>query len=281
MKLIKTANKLTILLDNLRAGDNLVTIGFVPTMGALHEGHLSLIERSTKENDITICSIFVNPTQFGEKKDLETYPRPIEADIDKLISAGCDILFLPEVDEVYPPSYQQQEFDLQGLDFKIEGKQRPGHFQGVCNVIYRFFTIIQPDKAYFGQKDFQQTVVVKRLVKLMNSKTEIVVVPISREANGLAMSSRNQRLSDKHRAEAHFIHDGLLKIKDLAPKVGLKAAMDEVARSYASVDGAVIEYLTAVDPISLDEVEELGDHTAVLTVVRFHDVRLLDNIILN
>lgn len=280
MKLVKSADKLTKLLLNLRKGDNLVTIGFVPTMGALHEGHLSLLKNSKSENSITVCSIFVNPTQFGEKKDLETYPKPIEKDIEKLLSVGCDILFLPEVQEVYPESYKQQYFDLLGLDLKIEGKQRPGHFQGVCNVIYRFFEIIEPDKAYFGQKDFQQTVVVKRLVELTKSKTEICVVPIAREENGLAMSSRNQRLSNEHRFQASFIREALLKIKEHAKEIGLQKAIEQARKELSTIKHAELEYLLAADTRSLQEVNHLDGEVVVLTVVKFHGVRLLDNILL-
>lgn len=281
MKLVKSATKLTNLLDNLRKGDKLVTIGFVPTMGALHDGHLSLLEKSIQENSITVCSIFVNPTQFGEKKDLETYPKPIEDDMEKLLSVGCDILFLPAVEDVYPHSYEQQHFELGGLDLKIEGKQRPGHFQGVCNVIYRFFEIIEPNTAYFGQKDFQQTVVVKRLVKLLQMPTEIKVVPIARESNGLAMSSRNQRLSKEHRDQASFIYHALIKLKDEAALLGLQSAVENAKQKLTSVRGAELEYLLAADTENLQEVEELKNEVVVLTVVKFHGVRLLDNILIH
>ena len=197
MHIIKSAQILTKYLTNLRSTDKNVTIGFVPTMGALHDGHSSLIVESVKSTSITVCSIFVNPAQFGEENDLVNYPNPIEKDIDLLIKHDCDILFLPSVEEVYPNDFEATVYELGGLDFKIEGASRPGHFQGVCNVIARFFEIIQPDIAYFGQKDFQQTSVVKKLNELLGSKTTINIVPIKREPHGLALSSRNVRLSKK------------------------------------------------------------------------------------
>jgi pantoate--beta-alanine ligase len=159
MHIIKASKDLSNLLDSIRRENPKVTIGFVPTMGALHEGHLSLLTESVSKADITVCSIFVNPTQFGEKQDLEKYPKPIENDIELLMQVNCDILFLPEYDQVYPSTYTHQKFELKDLDHKIEGASRPGHFQGVCNVLFRFFEIIKPNFAFFGQKDFQQTVV--------------------------------------------------------------------------------------------------------------------------
>jgi pantoate--beta-alanine ligase len=249
-------------------------------MGALHPGHISLVEQSVKENDFTVCSIFVNPTQFGEKTDLETYPRPIEKDIALLLDASTDLLFLPEPEQVYPPDYKQQVFDLQGLDLEIEGKQRPGHFQGVCNVIYRFFEIIRPDNAYFGQKDFQQTVVVKRLTDLMRVKTRIRVMPISREESGLAMSSRNTRLNASARREASFVYRFLQQAKEEALSKDLTSAMETMKSKIEDLENAVLEYLIAVDADSLQKVDDLNhQHPVVLlTVIRFHGVRLLDNI---
>jgi pantoate--beta-alanine ligase len=206
-------------------------VGFVPTMGALHDGHISLLNESTKECDLSICSIFVNPTQFGESSDLEGYPKPIEKDIELLIQNKCDVLFLPSVEEVYPTTYAQQEFDLSGLDTVFEGKSRVGHFQGVCNVIYRFFDQINPHKAYFGQKDFQQTVVVKKLVEITGLKTAICVVPIKREPNGLAMSSRNVRLSVSGKKDAAFISHALMLVKNNLKSLGVYKSV-EMAKQY-------------------------------------------------
>lgn len=282
MILTKSALELTNYLHLLRSSDQSVTVGFVPTMGALHQGHMTLVNKSVQENDISICSVFVNPTQFGEKSDLVNYPKPIEKDIELLMQAKNKILFLPEVDEMYPKSYEQQNFDLQNLDFKIEGKQRPGHFQGVCNVLYRFFQIIEPTRAYFGQKDFQQTVVVKRLVQLMGIDTSIDVVPIAREEHGLAMSSRNIRLSQQARKEADFLYKNLLQIKSGYKLLGLKAAISAAKQRIAQIPEAETEYLLAVDAGSLEEVENEAESEQIvlLAVVKFHGVRLLDNMYL-
>ncbi|MFY0643878.1 MAG: pantoate--beta-alanine ligase [Bacteroidia bacterium] len=281
MKVVKSGDKLTKYLNNLRREDKDLSIGFVPTMGALHDGHLSLIKTAVSQNDILVCSIFVNPTQFGEESDLVNYPKPIEDDIAKLTANGCDILFLPNVDEIYPKGYQQIVFDLDGLDLKIEGAQRPGHFQGVCNVLKRFFEITDAHRSYFGQKDFQQTIVAKKLVSLLGMDMEIVVLPIAREPHGLAMSSRNIRLSDAGRMKARFIRDALLDIKKNCKVVGLQQSLDNARNMLSSQEGAVIEYLTAVDTNSLEEVAQMQENLAVVTVVRYEGVRLLDNIILN
>ena len=282
MHIIKSAPFLTKYLTTLRSTDKNVTVGFVPTMGALHEGHISLIKECVKNNDITVCSIFVNPTQFGEEKDLVSYPKPIEKDIELLIEHKCTILFLPSVEEMYPESYTMQTFNLDGIDVKIEGASRPGHFQGVCNVIARFFEIINPSSAYFGQKDFQQTVVVKKLTKLLGSPTKIHVIPIQREAHGLAMSSRNIRLSAKGRQNAAFIYKALLQLKEEYLTLGIKESVAKAKQFINSQKGAKVDYLVAIDTSSLEEVSEVSDSTkvAVVTVVEYEGVRLLDNIIL-
>ncbi len=282
MHIIKSAQNLSKYLSGLRNNGDEVTVGFVPTMGALHEGHASLVAESVDNNTVTVCSIFVNPTQFGESKDLTSYPKPIENDIEMLINLGCDILFLPEYEDVYPKSYTHVKFKLQGLDLKIEGASRPGHFQGVCNVLTRFFEIIEPTRAYFGQKDFQQSVVVKYLVKLLNSPIEVVVVPIKREPHGLAMSSRNVRLSDKGRQNAAFIYRSLTQLKADVNEIGLKKSLEKAAQFIEAQKGARLDYLVAVDSNTLEEVEDFDSkiETAVLTVVEYEGVRLLDNIIL-
>jgi pantoate--beta-alanine ligase len=251
-------------------------------MGALHAGHSSLIAKSVSSVDVTVCSIFVNPTQFGEVADLEKYPKPIEKDIEILIEHGCDILFLPDYSEVYPTDYIHQNFDLMGMDDKIEGASRPGHFQGVCNVIYRFFEIIKPEFAFFGQKDFQQTVVIKRLAELSPTDASIVIVPIKREPHGLAMSSRNIRLTDKGRMNAAFIYKALTQLKEDILEMSLKEAVAKAEQFINSQKGAQIDYLLAVDTTTLNEVQEIDESNsvAVLTVVEYEGVRLLDNIIL-
>ena len=257
-------------------------IGFVPTMGALHEGHLSLIKESCSGCDISICSIFVNPTQFGESNDLKKYPKPIEKDIQLLINNGCDVLFLPSVEEVYPATYTHRNFDLGGVDLVFEGKSRVGHFQGVCNVIYRFFDQIKPNRAYFGQKDFQQTVVVKKLVEITKLKTTVCVVPIKREPNGLAMSSRNIRLSDNGRKKASFINESLKLIENNFREIGLSNSVDLAKKHILKNENAKLDYLVVVEKDTLRGVETYENKKlVVLTAVNYEGVRLLDNIILD
>lgn len=280
MKLVKSANKLTNYLNNLQTEDKSVQIGFVPTMGALHAGHMRLIDQSVRENDITVCSIFVNPTQFGDASDLANYPKPIESDIKQLIHHNCDILFLPEIKEVYPQEYHQQHFNLDGIDLIIEGAQRPGHFQGVCNVLSRLFFIVQPNRAYFGQKDYQQTLVVKKLIRLLNLPIEISIVPIAREENGLAMSSRNQRLSKEARKNASFINHTLLSIKEEWKLIGLEQAIENSKNYISRFPGVKLEYLLAVDGNTLLAVDKNSTSIVILIVVKLEGVRLLDNIIL-
>ena len=282
MHILKTAENLTSYLTILRKADPNVSVGFVPTMGALHEGHASLVDQSVRENDITVCSIFVNPTQFGEAADLETYPRTIEADIETLLRHKCNILYLPEYDQVYPEDYVHEEYDLGGLDLKIEGASRPGHFQGVCNVLNRFFALIQPNRAYFGQKDYQQTVVAKRLVELLNSTTRIEVVSIAREPNGLAMSSRNVRLSEEGRQKAAFIYQTLLELKEDLKNKPLHEAVEKARKHITSQAHAKLDYLTVVDAFTLEDADETVDsqQLVALTVVEYEGVRLLDNILL-
>jgi len=282
MNIIRASKDLSNLLDSIRRENPKVTIGFVPTMGALHNGHLSLLSESVTKSDITVCSIFVNPTQFGEKADLEKYPKPIENDIELLIQVNCDILFLPGYDQVYPSTYTHQKFELKDLDHKIEGASRPGHFQGVCNVLFRFFEIIKPNFAFFGQKDFQQTVVAKLLAQLMEQAPHIVVTPIKREAHGLAMSSRNIRLSDKGKMNAAFIYRALHQLKEDIAEMNLIEALQKARQFISAQKGAQIDYLLAIDTITLDEVNSIDDAqgVAVVTVIEYEGVRLLDNIVL-
>lgn len=285
MLLIRSSAMLKQHLNALRKTNPKISVGFVPTMGALHDGHGQLIRCSVNECNITVCSVFVNPTQFGDVADLANYPKPIEQDIELLANLCCDILFLPEYDQVYPPGYIQQKFDLAGLDVTLEGASRPGHFQGVCNVLARFFEIIEPSAAYFGQKDFQQTVVVKRLVKLRQLAMDVKVVPIKRELHGLAMSSRNARLSSKGRNNAAFIFQALSMAKnDFLGGMELEGVLTKARQFINAQKGANVDYLAAVDTETLDFVTTsattIGRETAILTVVEYEDVRLLDNIIL-
>ena len=281
MHIIKRFIDLKRLLDNNQKRSPNQIVGFVPTMGALHEGHISLINESCTNCDVSICSIFVNPTQFGESNDLEKYPKPIEKDIELLVNNWCDILFLPTVEEVYPATYTHQNFDLGGIDLVFEGKSRVGHFQGVCNVIYRFFDQIKPHRAYFGQKDFQQTVVVKKLVDVTSLNTKICVVPIRREPSGLAMSSRNVRLSNSGRKKAAFINESLRLIKNNFREIGLSKSIDLAKKHILKYDNAKLDYLVVAETDTLKGVETYENKKLVaLTAVNYEGVRLLDNIIL-
>ena len=194
--------------------DSKTTIGFVPTMGALHQGHLSLVEKSLLNNDLTIVSIFVNPTQFNNPEDLKKYPRNLESDIDKLQTVGEDIIvYAPTVDDIYEGNTVSKSFNFDGLENQMEGKFRPGHFEGVGTIVKRLFEIVKPTHAYFGEKDFQQLQIIKKLVEKENFPITIVGCPILREVNGLAMSSRNERLSPNERNAAAIIYHTLLEVK--------------------------------------------------------------------
>jgi len=256
-------------------------IGFVPTMGALHRGHLALVQRAFEDCDIVICSIFVNPTQFGEAADLEKYPRPIESDIQKLEQLGCSVLFLPSVVEIYPPNLKTPSFDLKGLDTSMEGAHRPGHFAGVVQVIHRFLEIINPDYLYMGQKDYQQFAVIKYLLQLMASPTQLIRVPIVREEDGLAMSSRNIRLSTEGRIKAQLISKMLFKVKEHAVSMSLEEVQKR-ALTFINQHQLEVDYFTIIDGDSLESIDSFDKATTVTacTTVRVDGVRLLDNIIL-
>lgn len=278
MIVIKSPIDLNILLNKVRKEKK--KIGFVATMGALHGGHISLIKRSKTENDTTVCSIFINPRQFNDLKDLEKYPRPIEQDIKLLTESGADILFLPESDDIYPNNYLEPAIDLEGLDNILEGAIRPGHFKVVALVVKRLFDCVKPDNAYFGQKDFQQTLVIKEVVKQFNIAIKIVICDIVREENGLAMSSRNVRLNAEQRKQAAFIYSMLLQLKKDAKTLPLEEAINKAKSDILKNEGVQLDYLTIVNPKTLIPMETLTeDNTSLaLVVVNYFGVRLLDNI---
>lgn len=260
-----------------------VRIGFVPTMGALHDGHLSLIRAAANESDVTICSIFVNPTQFNEQKDLDTYPRTPHKDIHLLHKVGCDVLFMPEADEIYPPGLDTRlELDLHPLDSVMEGAFRPGHFEGVAQVVKRLLDIVQPHSLYMGQKDFQQLTIIRHMIRQLNLPTELVSCPIKREQNGLAMSSRNVRLSQDLRHRASVIYQTLQMaqswIRDLNPAEVEKKALDAL-----SIPGFRPEYFKIVDPETLLDVPQPDSGQALIacTAVWAGEVRLIDNMFLS
>jgi pantoate--beta-alanine ligase len=256
-------------------------IGFVPTMGALHRGHLDLVRRAFDDCDLVVCSIFVNPTQFGEANDLDHYPRPIESDIQKLEELGCSVLFLPAVSEVYPKDLVSPSVDLKGLDTEMEGAHRPGHFAGVVQVILRFLDIMHPDYLYMGQKDYQQFAVIKYVLQLLQLSTQIVCVPIVREEDGLAMSSRNVRLSPEGRQRARLISKMLFEAKEHAASMSLEEVKKR-ALAYIDQHQLEVDYFTIIDGDSLENIDSFDKATTVTacTTIRIDGVRLLDNIIL-
>lgn len=259
------------------------TIGFVPTMGALHAGHLSLITRAKAENDLVICSIFVNPAQFNDPKDLEKYPRPIENDIELLIIAGCDVLFLPDVAAVYPDGlHHLKQYDLGHLESFLEGASRPGHFNGVANVVDRFLDIVHPDRLYLGQKDFQQVKVIERLLEQKGNSTHIIICPILREANGLAMSSRNIRLTTDQREKAAIIHKTLLFASESYRSFTPPSLKKESIRQLETLAGATVDYFEFCDSRSFTLVQDWNNaqHIVAVTAVLVGNVRLLDNMML-
>ena len=256
------------------------TIGFVPTMGALHDGHMALVGRAVQENDCCVVSVFVNPTQFNNATDLEKYPRNLQRDEEKLRAAGVAILFAPTPEEMYEPEEMAHPFafDFGGLDQVMEGKYRPGHFNGVVQVVSKLFTLVQPRKAYFGEKDFQQLAIIHRMVRLMHFPVEIVDCPIVREASGLALSSRNERLSDEQRKKAVRISEVLRESRNFAPAKPVKEVTQWVVDAINAVDGLQVEYYEIVDAATLQAVDQWEGHCVGCVTVYCGDVRLIDNI---
>jgi len=257
------------------------TIGLVPTMGALHAGHASLVKQSVKENDVTVVSVFLNPTQFNDKGDLERYPRTLEADCQLLEACGADYVFAPTVEEIYPkPDNRQFEFSPQST--VMEGAKRPGHFNGVCQVVSRLFYIVRPDRAYFGEKDWQQIAVIKRLVDFIGMKDSITIVdcPIVREQDGLAMSSRNMLLTADEREIAPKIYEALRKSVDYSQSHSVAETQEKVVSEINAVDGLEVEYFEIVDGNTLLKVNTWEDYVVgCITVYCGHTpIRLIDHI---
>lgn len=276
MKTVRTAKELREAIEALKAEGR--SVGFVPTMGALHAGHVSLIEKARAANDAVVVSVFVNPTQFNNPDDLRTYPRTEEADCRKLLEAGVDIAFLPTVEEIYPEP-DTRVFDLGPVAEVMEGAMRPGHFNGVAQVVSRLFRMVQPDRAYFGEKDFQQISVIRRMVELEGFDMEIVACPIKREADGLALSSRNVRLSAGQRALAPNIHRILAASVAGARSKSVAEVKQAVTDAINAVDGMEVEYYEIVNPADMQPIAEWGAGEAVGCVtVYMGDVRLIDNI---
>ena len=277
---MKIFHKITEIKDFvISSKDKKLSVGFVPTMGALHQGHIELIKQSVKENDITICSIFVNPIQFNNTEDLEKYPRTLEADIKMLESANCSAVFNPSVEEMYP-NEETIIYELGGLDLPMEGKFRPGHFNGVAVVVKRLFDIVTPHKAYFGEKDFQQLAIIQYLVKSLNLPVEIIPCSIVRESDGLAMSSRNMRLTENERKIAPFIYQTLKFAKENYKNYSTKELKVWIEDQFKKQNEFKLEYVEIVDSFSLKKVINWEDskHVNICLAAFLGKVRLIDNI---
>ncbi|MBU1044097.1 MAG: pantoate--beta-alanine ligase [Candidatus Omnitrophica bacterium] len=280
MKIIHNVIQMQAIADQLKKKSK--TIGFVPTMGYLHNGHLSLIARSVKECDITVVSIYVNPLQFGPKEDFKKYPRDIKTDLKLCRQQNVDYVFIPKDEQIYPVGYMT-EVRVKGITESLCGKSRPGHFSGVTTIVNKLFNIVKPGIAYFGQKDAQQSLVIKKMVKDLHMPLKIKVLPIIRELDGLAMSSRNAYLDAKYRRDAILLYLSLKKAKHLIAKKLRKTAkiISQMKRLLSQSEFATIDYIVIVDADSLNEVKQLKAKTKVLIALAVYigKVRLIDNII--
>ena len=278
MKIIRTALEIHQYCSNLKKTGR--KIGFVPTMGALHDGHLSLIDLSLLKCDVTILSIFVNPAQFNESLDFKNYPRQESEDLLKIGHRKVDAVFIPSVDEMYSNNETMLEFDLQGLDVVLEGKWRPGHFKGVITVVDKLFKLMSPDKAYFGQKDFQQLCIIKKMSAVLHPSTEVVGCEIIRESNGLAMSSRNALLTDTEKSEALIISKTLFEIKENWGKSSIQELLNNAKREFEK-SNLQLEYLEIVDAETLNSIYTKPNSPSIACIAaRCGNIRLIDNIIL-
>lgn len=277
MKLIQTIQELRTELDALRKQGK--SIGLVPTMGALHEGHASLVKRAVAENDVVVVSDFVNPTQFNDPNDLIKYPRTLDADCALLEKEGAHIVFAPSVEEVYPEP-DTRTFSYAPLDTVMEGKYRPGHFNGVCQIVSKLFMMVEPDKAYFGEKDFQQLAIIREMVKQMEFPLQIVGCPIVREKDGLALSSRNARLSEEQRQQALNISKTLFKSLEWAAGHSVEETQQFVEKAIAEAEGLELEYFEIVDGLTLQKISTWEDAPYVVGCITVYcgEVRLIDNI---
>lgn len=280
MQLITTKKALFEVVSNAKSTGK--TIGFVPTMGALHNGHLTLVERCVSENDLCFVSVFVNPTQFNDKNDLANYPRTLEADAELLASVGCQFVFAPNADEMYDAEEMQKpfEFDFGGLDTVMEGRFRPGHFNGVVQVVSKLFQLVQPTRAYFGEKDFQQLAIIRRMVTVMNLPVEIVGCPIVREESGLALSSRNALLTPEQRQIAVHISQVLKESCLFALETPVHELHDALVAAVNAREGLEVEYFEIVDGKTLQSIEKWEETTDIVGCITVYcgKIRLIDNI---
>ncbi|HLT87450.1 MAG TPA: pantoate--beta-alanine ligase [Sphingobacterium sp.] len=281
MKIFKTKKALQTYLDGMR--ETKQRIALVPTMGALHEGHLSLIKEAQQIADVVVCSIFVNPTQFNDPSDLEKYPRPEENDLRLLQEIQCDVAFMPSVEEMYPATEEPWHLDLGSLEEVWEGEKRPGHFQGVTQIVYKLFRLVEPDVACFGQKDFQQVMVIQRLIDIKRLPITLHICPIVRDEKGLALSSRNMRLSEAGKHKALALYRSLSHIKHYFKVRELKTLKNE-AMDILQQEGEIeVEYLAICETRSLQEIDRIDPtkkHVALI-VAWVEGVRLIDNMLLD
>ena len=277
MIVVETVDKLRAFLAAARAEGK--SIGLVPTMGALHEGHASLVKRSVEENDVTVVSVFVNPTQFNDKGDLERYPRTLDADCVLLSSLGANYVFAPSVEEVYPEP-DTRVFDFAPLDKVMEGVYRPGHFNGVAQIVSKLFMYVEPDRAYFGEKDFQQLAIIREMVRQLGFKLQVVGCPIVREKDGLALSSRNTLLTPEQRIMALAISKTLFASLDYAKLHTLTETKQMVEQAIAGTEGLELEYYEVVDGNTLQPVASWDDTDYIVGCITVYcgKVRLIDNI---
>ena len=258
------------------------TIGLIPTMGALHQGHLSLIQRAQENNDVVVVSIFVNPTQFNNPDDLDKYPRTLEDDLTMLKTIECDIVFTPDASQMYSDHEKTEIFDFEGLDNEMEGKFRDNHFNGVGTIVKKFFEILIPTNAYFGEKDFQQLRIIQKLIELTKQPVNIIGCDIHREEDGLAMSSRNTRLTDEHRTTAPFIYETLIAAKKMTVQHSPKEIENWVVNKFNNHSNLVLEYFSICNEEDLKPVnifENPNKHRAFIAVFA-GEIRLIDNITL-
>ena len=280
MQLITTKKALFEVVSNAKSAGK--TIGFVPTMGALHNGHLTLVKRCVSENDLCFVSVFVNPTQFNDKNDLANYPRTLEADAELLASVGCEFVFAPNADEMYDAEEMQKpfEFDFGGLDQVMEGRFRPGHFNGVVQVVSKLFQLVQPTRAYFGEKDFQQLAIIRRMVTVLNFPVEIVGCPIVREESGLALSSRNALLTPEQRQLAVHISQVLKESCLFALETPVHELHDALVAAVNAREGLEVEYFEIVDGKTLQPIEKWEETNDIVGCITVYcgKIRLIDNI---
>ena len=277
MKVISTVSELTHFLETCLGSQ---TLGFVPTMGALHPGHLSLVQKALLQNDLVLCSIFVNPTQFNNSEDLEKYPNRIQEDLSALEEAGCHAVFTPSKSEIYPKNFTPKKYDFGLLEKVMEGENRPGHFDGVAAVVSRLFDLVKPEKAYFGEKDLQQLTIIKSLVQQDCLNLELVACPILREPDGLAMSSRNLLLLPEDRTAAARIYSRLLHVKTLASKRSVAEIKKWVNQTFEDDPDLTLEYFEVVNTVDLQPSGKGSDHKKHVACIACFagSIRLIDNL---